>query len=130
MIVLDGWLLFGRLFSGLFPSGLGRFGGGALNRFVGLVADGGGGVLGAGSRAGVAARAAGAGPLSAAPLLLLLALSPPADSPPVSADASAPPAPARSSAAAMAPAARCVPALTIPPHQRQDALPGNIHDVG
>src|SRR6185312_16053451 len=65
--VLDGWLLFGRLFSGLFLSGLGRFGGGALNRFVGLVADGGGGVLGAGSRAGVDRAGSRGGPALGGP---------------------------------------------------------------
>src|SRR6476660_6374648 len=61
---------------------------------------------------------AGAGPLFEA---VLLAFSLPADSEGVSAAATAPPAPARRKAAAIAPAARCVATLAMPPHLRRRA---------
>src|SRR6476469_7936225 len=68
-------------------------------------------------------RGAGAGPLSEA---VLLAFSLPADPEGVSAAATAPPAPARRKAAAIAPAARCVAALTMPPHLRRRATARQI----
>src|SRR4029079_4537251 len=81
-------------------------------------------------------RGAGAGPLSEA---VLLAFSLPADPEGVSAAGTAPPAPgsekaaesapraaARRKAAAIAPAARCVAALTMPPHLRRRATARQI----